>query len=411
MRNRLVSFFASIASIIFQQEHRQLQQQQLPNKMTTAKNNNSSIQELEVSFPGYIAPESLKEYGDDYSFNLSGTLRMPSIAATTSPTHDDDKKKYPAAIIVHGSGPIDRDGNAITPFPLPNMALNTHNKIAEHLVSENQMVVLCYDKRGINQSTTSQNKDLYYDSGMYDLIYDVIQAYKYLVEKSKEYNIDIHSIYLIGHSEGAILLPLIAELLQNEENPSAPIPKGLVFIAGFGETLPNAVQKQQDSILNEVESTGGIQGFILKRLITREKLTKQQDEFLEQVNIKDQNYYKQYCGFVKVPTKWYREHLQWDTLKSLKECTTIPILAITGSKDVQVKSEYCESENAKMLAPSSKDLQTFVVRNMTHILRTTTEEPSIINLQKDYAKQAKQPLNEEFLTILSKWFQEQQERK
>ena len=124
---------------------------------------------------------------------------------------------YPAVIIVHGSGPIDRNGNAIMAFPQPSMKLNTQNKLARVLVEEtNNMAVLCYDKRGIGKSCcTNNNKNLYYQAGMTDLVQDVVQAYKYLIEHPR---IDSNRIVLIGHSEGAILLPLIVETIQKRSS-------------------------------------------------------------------------------------------------------------------------------------------------------------------------------------------------
>ena len=191
---------------------------------TKATTTSTSIQRLEVSFPGYVSEEMKKEYGDDFAFNLSGTLRMPSTLTSPSPettSHTSNKKAlYPAAIIIHGSGPIDRNGNAIMPFPLPSMKLNTHDQLADYLVkTNNNMVVLCYDKRGVGKSISKQNKNknlLYYDSGMMDLVHDVIHAYKYLIENHPTTNVDSKRIYLIGHSEGAILLPLIVETIQKE---------------------------------------------------------------------------------------------------------------------------------------------------------------------------------------------------
>ena len=374
--------------------------------MTKTTTSSTSIQQLEVSFPGYISEEMKKEYGDDYAFNLSGTLRMPSTSpsTTTTATSKPSSLLYPAAIVIHGSGPIDRDGNAIMPFPLPSMKLNTHNHLADYLVKNNSMVVLCCDKRGVGKSTSKQSKNpLYYDSGMMDLVYDVIHAYKYLIE-NHSHVVDSQNIFLIGHSEGAILLPLIVETMQKEysSTSSLPIPKGIIFVSGFGETLPRALQNQQETILKEVQESKGFQGFILKRVITKDKLEKQHVEFMEHVNIQDQNYYSQHCGLIKIPTKWYREHMQWDTLKSLRECE-VPMLALTGSKDVQAKCDYCEKEKAKTLAPNTSNLQTHIIKDMTHILRTTDKPASILNVQKDYMKQSKQPLCDEFLTIVSNW--------
>ena len=268
------------------------------------------IQEIEVEFPGYIKSQETTTAGENENgsgatltttttttFNLSGTLRLPSSSSSTTNSNkdDDETTKHPAAIIFHGSGPIDRDGNAIIGFPMPTMMMNTHSRLAEALVmspyvqedetkekegtsqetkeSESGMAVLCYDKRGVGKSISTQNKDLYYEAGMKDLVDDAVQAYKFLVEHPL---VDSTKIVLIGHSEGAILLPLInEEIKKSSTTTSLPTPKGLIFLAGFGETLDGAARNQRERMLQEVAEETGIQGFILRRMVTREKLEKQ----------------------------------------------------------------------------------------------------------------------------------------
>ena len=114
-----------------------------------------------------------------------------------------------------------------------------------------------------------------------------------------------------------------------------------------------------------------------------------------------------YCGLVKVPTKWYREHLECDANQSLANCDG-NILAITGSKDVQVDPQYCMEEKAKELAPNARSLQTCIVPNMTHILRSIESKPSILNIQKEYPKLGQLPIDEELLRLIRTWLKEQE---
>ena len=411
----------------------------------TKTSKESMIQEVEVQFPGYYKrpkhPSPSNDDDDDdgkevIPFDLAGTLRIPSsnidAVAGDETTTTQNKKTIllPAALIIPGSGPIDRDGNAIIGFPIPNMVLNTQNLLAEALVvdvvqqegnnnkNNNQkaeggggMVVLCYDKRGIGKSVCPSNKDLYYEGGMLDLVDDAVSAYKFLVDHPL---VDSSNIILIGHSEGAILLPLVVEQIKSNSSSSPPAtatatsqlppPKGLIFLAGFGETLDNAAKNQRELMLKEVQEESGLQGWLLRRVLTKEKLDRQYDDFLSKVQDTDDDYDKQYCGLVKVPLKWYREHLEWDAAESLSNCES-RMLAITGGKDVQVKSEYCMSENATQIAPNAIELETHVVEKMTHILRSMDGEPKILNINKEYPKLGKQPLDSGMLQIIIKWIQ------
>ncbi|CAB9507425.1 Inherit from bactNOG: Alpha beta hydrolase fold [Seminavis robusta] len=347
------------------------------------------MEKLEVQFPAG---------GDVKEDTLSGTFYLP-------PKKD---QKFAAALVIHGSGPIDRDGNAEMMGGWMNMNMNTHCRLAEELVGrpEQPMAVLCYDKRGIGKSISSTKPNWYYEAGMLDLVQDAVQGYRYLVQQ-QEANVDKTQIFLMGHSEGAILLPLIAETIAKDE--TLPTPKGLVFLAGFGEALDEAAGNQRERALTEVAVETGLQGWVLRKVITREKVDKQYKDFMEQVQNKDQSFYSQYFGLAKVPTKWYREHMEWDAHASLQNCP-LPCLAITGAKDVQVRPEFCDPEAAKTLAPSAASLETHVVANMTHILRSIEEPPSMLNMQKVYAKLGKQPLDPELLQILHAWLTKQQQQ-
>lgn len=347
------------------------------------ENTSIAMEKQEVQFPA--GGSSSEEDGRPL---LSGTLSLPSNQADT---------KVPGSIIIHGSGPIDRDGNAMMNLLgfLGNIHLNTHSRLTEEL--GDQMAVLCYDKRGIGKSVHAGNPNWYYEAGMRDLVADAVEAYRYL---AKQEGVDETKIVLMGHSEGAILLPLIAETILLDK--SLPPPKGLVFLAGFGDCLDEAARRQQGTALEEVAEATGFQGWILRKVITQEKIDKQYKDFMEQVKNEDQAFQAQYCGIVKVPTKWYREHMQWDAKQSLRECKS-SCLAITGEKDVQVKSEYCEPSTAKELAPNASALETHIVPNMTHILRSTEEKPSLINVQKDYAKLGKEPLDADLVKIIREW--------
>jgi hypothetical protein len=232
---------------------------------------------------------------------------------------------------------------------------------------------------------------------MKDLVDDAVQAFRFLSQQS---TVDENKIILIGHSEGAILLPLIAETILAQDDLKGP--KGLIFLAGFGESLDEAAQNQRQRILQEIKTRKGLEGWILRKVLTKEKLDKQYNDFIEKVEKDDEDFYSQYCGIVKVPTKWYREHMKWNAKKSLGECTQ-EILAITGGKDVQVKSTYCEPEMAKMIAPKASSLETHIVPNMTHILRSTEGEPLLLDVQKSYPKLGKQPLDPDLVQIIRHW--------
>src|SRR5690625_4355385 len=107
---------------------------------------------------------------------LKGSLAFPDEHVAT--------KQYPAILLLHGSGPVDRDENA-------NMGkMNVFKLLSEALVKEGY-AVLRYDKRGIGESAGD-----FYAAGLFDLVSDGEAALTFLKDHP---NIDAERIFLLGH--------------------------------------------------------------------------------------------------------------------------------------------------------------------------------------------------------------------
>ena len=146
----------------------------------------SQSQEVAVTFPSD-------------NLMLEGTLALPSGSGP-----------YSTILLVHGSGPNDRDqtleltgGNAACLYPnLLGETIRNFKNISDSLV-ELGFAVLRYDKRTfthgaqLNPKTISPN----------DFITDVHNAIDYLKSRSE---VDSGCISLLGHSQGASLVPIVA---------------------------------------------------------------------------------------------------------------------------------------------------------------------------------------------------------
>src|SRR5690606_13542813 len=120
---------------------------------------------------------------NDYArIKLSGTLTQPK-----------DEGKYPAVILVTGSGPQDRDESLFGHKPF--------HVLADYL-TRNGVVVLRYDDRGVGKSEGS-----FENSTIDDFSKDAIAALQYLKQVEK---VDINKIGIIGHSEGGLIANLLA---------------------------------------------------------------------------------------------------------------------------------------------------------------------------------------------------------
>lgn len=127
--------------------------------------------EEEVSFSNSVA-----------GVTLAGTLTLPKGVGP-----------FPAALLIAGSGPNDRDETLASHRPFL--------VLADHLTRDG-IAVLRYDKRGIGKSTGSTDK-----ATTLDLAADAQSGLAYLKTRKE---IDPAKIALIGHSEGAIIAPLLA---------------------------------------------------------------------------------------------------------------------------------------------------------------------------------------------------------
>ena len=110
---------------------------------------------------------------------LSGTLALP-----------DTKEPCPIVLLIPGSGQVDRDENH------KKIHINVFRDLTDHL-TDLGIGTLRYDKRGVGASEGD-----YWTTGLYDNASDALNALAYLKTQP---NIDSKAIFLLGHSEGAII--------------------------------------------------------------------------------------------------------------------------------------------------------------------------------------------------------------
>jgi pimeloyl-ACP methyl ester carboxylesterase len=357
----------------------------------------------------------------DQSFRLYGNLYLPA-----STKDAPSQAKLPAIVIVAGSGPIDRDGNAKGFFT--GIQLNTSNRFAEHMMmmmmmrtddSQQQIAVLTYDKRGVGKSTgrTHDDKHLLDRAGMMDLVSDAVEAVRFLQHHPR---IDPTRIVVMGHSEGAIVMPLICQNIataaaaaaaEDKDGLLSPV-KGAIFLAGFGENLFDAVRFQQENTIREVHEAKGLKGWILRKLVTKKKVHKQFADLMKKVesgaadDAAPPDYVNMYCGLVTIPAKWFREHKSFNEAQAqaaLAAHMSCHCLAITGQKDVQVRNEFCVPATAQALVPNAASIESHRPPNLTHILRSLEGPAGILSVKEDYPRLGKLPLDPELLSLIGAW--------
>src|SRR5690606_13643423 len=152
------------------------------------------------------------------------------------------KGRFPAVILVTGSGPQDRDETIEGHRPF---------KVIADYLTKRGIVVLRYDERGVGQSTGNYTK-----STIGDFSKDAIAAIDFLRGQSK---VNPKKIGIVGHSEGALIAKLIAGQQSAELNfiallagPAIPIDSLMVLQAYEIGRLGgmNERQLQQAKVIN-----------------------------------------------------------------------------------------------------------------------------------------------------------------
>ena len=242
--------------------------------------------------------------------SLSGTLTYPL---------PGKRSKYPAVVLVHGSGSTDRDGTLpimkltiekgdIRPEGVPSKewAMKPFKEIAEGL-SANGYAVLRFDKRGWADGGNDQ-----IDMTLDLLCEDVVSALSYLKTRA---DVDHQAVFVLGHSEGGIIAQKLAADLQWL--------RGIILYSAPITPLPELTHDQTAYTLRLAGVTeSAIEKALHDNKQDYEKIRK--GEYPEPA----------FNGF---RTKHWRSLILHDPLATLRKCPlTTGVLILSGAKDWQI---------------------------------------------------------------------------
>jgi uncharacterized protein len=304
--------------------------------------------------------------------SLAGTLTLPS-----------GPGPFPAAILIAGSGPHDRDEDVAghRPFLV----------LADHLTRKG-IAVLRYDKRGIGKSTGN-----YDQATTEDFASDAAAALDYLKSRKE---INAKKIGLVGHSEGGLIAPMIASRSSDVAWVvllAAPGLKGEQIMLLQSELILRAAGFDDERIARARDFN--LQSYALARKerdpeVLETKLTDLVDSTgmsttLPPATLKPQ------ARMMTLP--WFRFFLDYDPIPALKK-TQCPILALNGDKDLQIASkENLEQIEKALREGGNKDFQTRELAGLNHLFQhAPTGSPTEYGgLQETFATEA--------LTLVSDW--------
>jgi len=339
-------------------------------------------QEPKKPYP-YAEEEVLVDHAKA-GIHLGGTLTLPKT-----------KPPFPAVVLVSGSGPQDRDETVFGHKPFLILADD---------LTRRGIAVLRVDDRGVGKSTGVRDK-----ATTEDFAGDVAACVAFL--KSRK-DIDPKHIGLVGHSEGGMIAPMVATRSKDVAF--------IVLLAGPGVPGDELINLQQAAILRSmgasdamVAEMNALQRKIiavtketpdettlrakLKALMTAE-IAKSSDEAKPMFADVDAMIDSQ---IKRLSAPWYRWMLAYDPRSNLAK-VRVPMLAVNGSKDVQVTPK----ENLAAIHAAAPNATIVELPGLNHLLQTAptgslleyasieeTMAPAALNVVGEWIR--KQTMNDE----------------
>ena len=283
---------------------------------------------------------------------LYGTLALPA----------ESEGPFPAALFLHGSGPVDRDGNTA------GLEMDAYQQLA-YALARAGIASLRFDKRGVGESDGDASL-----ASRADLLSDARAAFKALQSQPE---IDPTRCILIGHSEGAYLAPILA--VEDETVD------GIVLLSGAARPLDVITRWQVETLLRQQ----GVDGEALDAALA------QQDQYTAFVETSEGGWGDYTVEQMQEAMPWLTEDaavqlkstllsLEWlrehyldepaDTIRAV----TAPVLIINGEKDVQVPASEAGLLDDLLREGGNEDVTAVILPDLNHLLRRHPEAPNLI---------------------------------
>ncbi len=301
-------------------------------------------------FP-YIEEEIVFENKHD-KIKLFGTLTMP-----------DRNGKFPAVVLISGSGPQDRDETIFNHKPF---------LIISDYLTRNGIAVLRYDDRGVGKSGGN-----FSSATTEDFMKDALAAVEYLKSRNE---VDRNKIGLIGHSEGGLIAPMAVA--------SSDDVKFLVLLAPPGIPGKDLIPLQTELILK----AQGVDSSTISRTVSQLKavfdiITYSSDSLTAYKKLEElyKNEIADMSGKEKNKTEnsfeafdrkaktylspWFRFFLKYNPSWAL-ENVKVPVLALWGGKDLQVPpKENMPALKRALENAGNKKVKTVVCEQLNHLFQ------------------------------------------
>jgi len=274
---------------------------------------------------------------------LAGTLTLPP-----------GDGPFPAVIMITGSGPQDRDETIVghKPFAV----------IADDLTRRG-VAVLRYDDRGFARSTGDFAK-----AGIEDFAIDASAGLDWL---SKQPRIDARRIGLLGHSEGGVIAPMVSA-----HNSRVAF---VVLVAAPGVPLTEVLSAQRAALAPHMgmnaDNAAKSQAMFDHAMAAMAGAASDQEAqaraaavFLAEGKAFGITETTAASAAATISTGWFRGLLAYDPRANLTRLT-MPVLAVNGSKDLQLLSAQ-NLPAIKAATSANRDVTVVELPGLNHLLQT-----------------------------------------
>lgn len=300
---------------------------------------------------GFVAQQERDvSYSGAGGVKLAGTLLIP---------RHQQGALLAGAIIVVGSGPIDRNGNAA-----PNLTSNLYRQIADQLASAG-IASLRYDKRGVGASDPPPIDDslpmtdqaaLVAFSAWDNYVGDAAATLDYLQHQPE---IDLARTAMLGHSEGGYIVLQAAIAVKGFRYP----PAALVLLATPSRPYDEMIH---DQLVTQLQAQGASASQIAALLNQNQVIV---DTIKVKATIPDNvpdsltGIYPPYLG------AFYQGGFKVDP-RQLAAHFPSPVLVMQGSLDSEVSATIdAPALDAALASRPHDDHKTVIVANASHSLK------------------------------------------
>ncbi|SHG46930.1 alpha/beta hydrolase [Winogradskyella jejuensis] len=270
-----------------------------------------------LSYSQNIVSEDILIKND--SIDLPGTL-----------SYDKSIVQQPLIIFIHGSGNIDRNGNA---FGAPGKS-DSVKQLSEALNKEG-IAFYRYDKRSANM----KNLRLIMKEGVN--LNDFVDDAKLAIQKFKD-DKRFSTITVIGHSQGSLIGMLLLDAGVNK----------YISLAGPSNTIDKTITEQVR--MQNGDSIASLVSNHFKELKETGRIENVDPNLLLFFNKTNQGFFKSWIAY--------------DPIEEMAKVNK-PTLIINGTKDIQVFEA-----DAKALHQANPKAKLVIIENMNHALKTITKD-------------------------------------